>query len=193
MVLGEGAGLLMLEEANAAMERGAPILAEIRGHANCYDCSRGTDGRASDAVRRAVGLALADAGVDGYEITAIGAAANGSVAGDRHEAAGLAAAFADAQPPVAANKSMLGETLGASGALATIGMLESLKTGVLPGIRGFEQAGEGIELGGLSARAREIDGNLGLIDAVGLDGNVCALIVERLDATELSERLAGDA
>ena len=193
MVLGEGAGLLMLEEASAAMERGAPILAEIRGHANCYDCSRGNDERAPDAVRRAIGLALADAGVDGSEITAIGAAANGSIAGDRHEAEGLAAAFTGAQPPVAATKSMLGETLGASGALAAISMLEALQAGVLPGIRGFERAGEGIDGGCLSSETREIDGSLGLIDAVGLDGNVCALIVERLGPGELAERLAGAA
>ncbi|MCP3963364.1 MAG: hypothetical protein GY719_36460 [bacterium] len=194
MVLGEGAGLLMLEEAGSALERGAPILGEIRGHGNCYDCSRGTGESAVDAVERAVALALGDAGVSAGEIGAVSAAGNGSVLGDRHEALGLAAALGGrADLPVTAVKSMLGETLGASGAFGTIALLESLRSGVLPGIRGLEEPEEGLGLEGLSPRAREIETRLGLIDAVGLDGNVCALVIERIDSEELSAQLSGGA
>ncbi len=177
-VLGEGAGLLMLEEAESARARGATILAEIRGHGNCYDCSRGKDERAVDAVHRAVGLALADAGLEAGDVEAVSAAANGSILGDRHEAAGLAAVFGQAVPPVTAVKSVLGETLGASGAFATIALIESLRAGVLPGIRGLEEPEEALALSGLSAGARQISGSRGLIDAVGHDGNVAALVVD---------------
>ncbi len=185
--LGEGAGLLMLEEADSARARGATILAEIRGHGNCYDCSRGKDERAVDAVRRAVGLALADAGIGAGDVEAVSAAASGSIPGDRHEALGLAAVFGSrrgranampAPPPVTAVKSMLGETLGASGAFATIALIESMRTGVLPGIRGLEQVEAGLPLPGLTAEPRELSGTRGLVDAVGLDGNVAALVVE---------------
>ncbi len=199
--LGEGAGLLMLEEASSALARGAPILAEIRGHGNCYDCSRGRDERAADAVRRAVYLALADAGLEAGDVEAVAAAANGSVLGDRHEALGLAAALGGGggsrhrraesilDLPVTAVKSMLGESLGASGALATIALLESMRAGELPGIAGLEQPEPGLPLAGLSAEARRIDARRGLIDAVGLDGNVAALVVETLDAESLSSSL----
>ncbi len=180
--VGEGAGLLMLEEAESAIARGAPILAEIRGHGNCYDCSRGRDERAIGAVRRAVGLALSDAGMEVGEIEAVSAAANGSVLGDRHEAQGLDAAL-ESEPPITAVKSMLGETLGASGAFATIALIESMRSGILPGVRGLEEIEPGLLLPGLQATAREISARRGLVDAVGLDGNVAALIVERLDAS----------
>ncbi len=180
--LGEGAGLLMLEEAAAAEARGAQVLAEIRGHGNCYDCSRGTDERSAEAVARAAGLALADAGLAAGDVEAVSAAANGSVLGDRHEAQGLAALFAGVPegPPVTAVKSMLGETLGASGAFATIALVESMRAGVLPGIRGLEEPEAGLPLGGLDAEARQIAARRGLVSAVGLDGNVAALVVEVL-------------
>ena len=176
LALGEGAGLLMLEEASSAEARGATILAEIRGHGNCYDCSRGKDERAVDAVQRAIRLALADAGLEAGNIEAVSAGANGSVLGDRHEALGLAAALDG--PPVTAIKSMLGETLGASGAFATIALIESMRGGVLPGVRGLDELEAGLELAGLDAEAREISARVGLVNTVGLDGNVAALVVE---------------
>ncbi len=176
--LGEGAGLLMLEEASAAEARGARILAEIRGHGNCYDCSRGHDERSATAVQRAIRLALADAGLTAGDVTAVSAAANGSVLGDRHEAQGLAATFADGVPPVTAVKSMLGECLGTSGAYATIALIESMRTGMLPGVRGLDEPDTSLPLDGLSAEPREISGTIGLVDAVGLDGNVAAMVVE---------------
>ncbi len=193
-VLGEGAGLLMLEEARSALDRGATILGEIRGHGNCYDCSRGQDERAAEAVRRAIGLALSDAGLESEAITAVSAAANGSVLGDRHEAAGIAAAFAEVEEPsVTAVKSMLGETLGASGAFATIALLESMRAGVLPGVRGLEEREDGLGLTGLSATNRELEGRLGLVNAIGLDGNVAALVIERMNAQELAQRIVETA
>ena len=176
--LGEGAGLLMLEEADAALAREAPILAEIVGHGNCYDCSRGQDERTAAAITRATGLALDDAGLTAEQIEAVSAAANGSVRGDRYEAQGLAAALDDNAPPMTAIKSMLGETLGASGAFTTIALIESMRRGLLPGIRGLEQIEEGLPLCGASAEPRKISARRGLIDAVGLDGNVAALIIE---------------
>lgn len=179
--VGEGAALLVLEEAGAAAARGARILAEIRGHGNCYDPSRGGDERAADAVRRAVNLALEDSGTAASEIGAVSAAASGSVLGDRHEALGLAAAFGDDLPPVTAVKSMLGEGLGASGAFATIALIESMRSGTLPGVRGLVELEAGLPPIDARPEAREVAARRGLVDAVGHDGNVAALIVARPD------------
>jgi len=190
-VLGEGAALLMLEEERAARRRGAPILAEIRGHGSGYDPSRGRDGESGrDALVRAVDAALADAGLAPHAIDAVSASANGSVAGDRCEAAGLAAVFGRPLPPVAAVKSMLGECLGASGALQTLTLIEALDGGVLPGIRGLEHADAALASNGTPdgtpdatpgdlARSRPLAIDAGLVSAVGLDGNVGALVVSR--------------
>ncbi len=177
--LAEGAALFMLEEAGSARRRGARVLAEISGHAAAYDVSRGSDPqRAAEALARAVRLALQDAGCPPAEIGAVAAGANGSVAGDRHEAAGLADAFGGRLPPVTAVKSMLGESLGAAGAFQTLGLLESLRRGRLPGIRGLETVEEGLPLGDLRAEARPLAERRGLVSGVGLDGNACALVVE---------------
>ena len=182
MALGEGAGLLMLEEADAAERRGASVLAEIRGHANCYDCSRGQDERAVEAIRRAIQLALSDASMETDEIDAVSAAGNGSVLGDRYEAQGIAAALPGREDlPATAVKSMLGETLGASGAFSTIALLEAMRHGELSGVRGLSEVEEGLQLHGLRESSRALAARIGLVTAVGLDGNVAALIVERLD------------
>ena len=62
----------------------------------------------------------------------------------------------DELPPTTAVKSMLGETLGASGAFGTIALIESMRSGTLPGVRGLREVEDGLPLEGLQAEAREI-------------------------------------
>src|SRR6202035_1406644 len=139
--LAEGAALLMLEEAESAARRGATVLGEIHGHGGAFDPSRGEDGgRAARAVARAIGAALADAGIAADRVGAVSAAADGGVLLDRHEAAGLESVFSGCRAlPVTAVKSMLGEPLGASGPLPVSDLLETMRDGALPGIRGLEE------------------------------------------------------
>ncbi len=179
LALGEGAALFVLEDRRTALDRGAPILAELRGHASAYDVSRGGDRqRASEAVARALRLAIADGALSAGDIDAVSAAGNGSVAGDLHEALGIAEGLADRarQPPVCAVKSMLGESLGASGAFQLLALIESMRNGVLPGIHGLESVAEDFPLA-LSAEPVELALRHGLVSAIGLDGNVCVLAV----------------
>ncbi len=181
-VLGEGAALLMLEEADSARARGARVLAEIRGHGNAFDCSRGADeGEAVKAVSRALRLALDDAGVAADEIDAASVAANGSVRGDRHEALGFGDAFGERarRLPVTAVKSMLGEALGASGAFQTLALVTAMAGGVLPGVRGLAERDAALPLAAASPVSHEIEMRRGLVHALGFDGNTCALVVDR--------------
>ncbi|MCP4655635.1 MAG: beta-ketoacyl-[acyl-carrier-protein] synthase family protein [bacterium] len=186
--LGEGSALLVLEEAESARRRGATILAEIRGHGSAYDCSRGSDPQpATAAVERAIRQALDDAGTAADAVDAVSTAANGSVRGDRHEALGIGAVFGErsGRLPVTAVKSMLGEALGASGAFQTVAMLESMRSGVLPGIRGLEALEDGIPLALAAPQNREAELRCGLVNALGHDGNACALVVERRGEEEV--------
>lgn len=176
--LGEGAALLMLEEWNAAVERGASILGEIRGHGSAYDPS--SDGACGpETVERAMSSALGDGGIRPDEVSCISASANGSVFADRNEALAIRAAFNGSGDvvPVTAIKSMVGEALGASGALQTVALLESMQTGVLPGIRGLEQTGPEIPALNLCRRKQDIQPGFGLVNSVGFDGNACSLVV----------------
>jgi 3-oxoacyl-[acyl-carrier-protein] synthase II len=123
--------------------------------------------------------ALFDSGIRANEITCISASANGSVFSDRNEALAIRAAFngSGEAVPVTAIKSMVGEVLGASGALQTVALLQSMQTGVLPGIRGLEQPGPEIPALNLCRRKQNINAGFGLINSVGFDGNACSLVI----------------
>jgi len=180
-ILGEGAALLMLEDARTAAARGARALAEVRGHGGGFDCSRGWDSEHSvAAITRAMRQAMDDARLLPDEIDCLSASANGGVAGDRHEALAIEAVFGQREEPlpVTAIKSMLGETLGASGGLQAIAMLETMRDGRLPGIRGLEQFDKDFPRHAVSIGSRR--GQLrrtrhALLNAVGFDGHCCSL------------------
>ena len=183
--LGEGAAFLVLEDAELARERGARVLAEITGHANAYDSSRGRDAeRAARTVDRSLRLALEDAGLEPDAVDAVSLAANGSVDGDRHEARGLGSCFGERtnRLPVTAVKSMLGEALGASGAFQAVALLESMRRGRWPGIPGLGEVEKGLPLGGAASSSREIDVSRGLVHGLGFDGNSGAVVFERREA-----------
>lgn len=177
MALAEGAALLALEEAGEAEKRGAPVLAEILGHGTAFDPTGG--GQSAEALARAIRLALEDAGLGPEDVDAVSAGANGGVEEDRQEAAGIAAALGDrsGEVPVTAVKSMLGEALGAAGALQAVAALGTLADGVLPGIPGLEKVEEGFLLGGVSAVSRPVRARRILITISGYGGHGCALIL----------------
>ena len=186
-VLGEGAALLMLESAERATARGATVLGRVRGWASGFDCSRGNDGQnTADTVARVVRLALDDADLAPHAVDAISCGANGSPAGDLHEAQGLAAALGDpgheaagCAIPVAAVKAMLGECLGASAALQASVLVEAMRRDALPGISGLDERDADVPLHGLSAETLTETMNVGLVEAMGLDGTVAAVVLSR--------------
>jgi 3-oxoacyl-[acyl-carrier-protein] synthase II len=182
---GEGAALLMLEEEASARERGARVLAEVCGWGSGFDRTRGRDeAKAVEGSAHAMRLALYGAGMLPYEVECLSASANGSQHGDHIEARAVARVFGEhaRRMPVAAVKSMLGETLGASGALQAVDALETMRDGVLPGIRGLEQLEEGFPLAPVGPGRQEVDCVNVLVNSVGLDGHSCSLIVAKRDA-----------
>jgi 3-oxoacyl-[acyl-carrier-protein] synthase II len=182
--LGEGAALLMLENAEFARRRGARPLAEITGHGCSYDCSQGEEEEtAVEAIGLAVRRALNDAFAGPHEIDCLSASANGSYAGDRHEAKGVFAGLngQTRKLPVTAIKSMLGETLGASGPMQAIAMLETMRDGVLPGIKCLEEVDDDFPFELIGPDNREINLEAGLINSVGFDGHCCSVVLARCD------------
>lgn len=180
--LGEGAALLMLEEAESARARGARVLAELSGWGNGYDCSRGKDERrAVEATALSMRRALYDACMLSSEVDCLSASANGSPRGDRHEALAVAQVFGShtQRMPVTAIKAMLGETLGASGAIQTVDALETIRDGTLPGILGFEEYEEDFPLPLVGSAARRVDAACVLVNSTGLDGHSCTLVLTR--------------
>jgi 3-oxoacyl-[acyl-carrier-protein] synthase II len=181
---GEGAALLMLEDSASAHERGARVLAEVAGCGSGYDCSRGRDERSAvEAVAHSMRFAMYEAMLRPYEVECLSASANGSPGGDRREARAAAEVFGDhaRSMPVAAIKAMLGETLGASGAMQSVAALETMRDGVLPGIPKLVQVEEGFPLALAGPDKQSVDVSNVLVNSVGFDGHVCSVILAKCD------------
>ncbi|MEJ7749492.1 MAG: beta-ketoacyl-[acyl-carrier-protein] synthase family protein [Candidatus Limnocylindrales bacterium] len=119
-VMGEGAALLVLEEAGAAARRGATPYAELLGYAATSDAHHMVQPRADGReAARAATLALADGGVEPGEIDYVNAHASSTPIGDIAEARAIAAALGEraSTVPVSATKALYGHPLGASGAI----------------------------------------------------------------------------
>jgi 3-oxoacyl-[acyl-carrier-protein] synthase II len=132
-VLGEGAGILVLEERDRAIARGARILAEVAGFGQTCDAGHLTDPDETGAgPARAVRLALEDAGLGPSDIGYVNAHATSTPAGDIAELRALAAAGLSGVP-ISSTKALHGHALGAAGGIEAVAALMALVRGVLPG------------------------------------------------------------
>lgn len=130
LVVGEGAGALVLEDLAHARRRGARIHAEVLGYGSCCDGTHLTEPDAT-GMQRAMALALADAGVAAGAVGYVSAHATATEAGDIAESVATHAVFG-ANVPVSSQKGHLGHTLGACGALEAWITLAAMNEGWLP-------------------------------------------------------------
>jgi len=133
MVLGEGAGILILEAESHALRRGVPILAEIKGYGASADSSHLTQ-PTQDGPVLAMQRALKNAGLETMDIDYINAHATGTEWNDRNETKAIKEIFGEHayQIPVVGNKAALGHSIAGSGALELIGCILSLRDQVVP-------------------------------------------------------------
>ena len=179
-VLGEGAGILILESAEHAAARGARVYAEIAGAGITSDGYHITapDPTGSGAAR-AITLALRDAGVDPSEVVHVNAHATSTPTGDVAEAAAIRAAIGD-HPLVTAPKSMLGHLLGAAGAVETIATILSIRDGVVPITRNLEDLDDGVELDIVTVEPKRMPVPVAVNDAFGFGGHNVAVVVRKV-------------
>uniref|UniRef100_A0A6B2L679 beta-ketoacyl-[acyl-carrier-protein] synthase I n=1 Tax=Arcella intermedia TaxID=1963864 RepID=A0A6B2L679_9EUKA len=140
-VMGEGAGMLMLEEYESAVKRGARIYGEVRGYGlagEAYHITQPTpDG---DAAKRCMEQAIWSSGLDVDDIEYINAHATSTPIGDLSEVKAIKSLFKPTTPLViSSTKGATGHLLGAAGAVEAIYTLMALNTGVLPGNMNLEQ------------------------------------------------------
>jgi len=133
MVLGEGAGVLVLESESHALRRGVPILAEIKGYGASADSSHLTQPSQDGAVM-AMRRALADAEMTTDDIDYINAHATGTQWNDQNETKAIKEVFGERayKIPVVGNKASFGHSIAGSGALELIGCILSLRDQVVP-------------------------------------------------------------
>ncbi|HAY22568.1 MAG TPA: beta-ketoacyl-[acyl-carrier-protein] synthase II [Desulfobacterales bacterium] len=129
-VLAEGAGIMVLEELTHALNRNAPIFAELSGFGMCGDGHHITDPDLKGAIR-CMRRAMQDAGIEPREIDYLNPHATSTPVGDRNEARAISQLFPQ-QPAVSATKSLTGHLLGAAGAVEAIFTVLSVHQGVIP-------------------------------------------------------------
>ena len=158
-VMGEGAGVLVLEDAEAAAARGARVLGFVVGYGASSDAFHLTapDPEGRGAVR-AISLALADAGVSPEDLDYVNAHGTSTPLNDRAETTALKAALGEAASgvPVSSTKSAIGHLLGAAGAVEAIATVLALRERLAPPTIGFAEREEGLDLDYVPDSARPL-------------------------------------
>jgi 3-oxoacyl-[acyl-carrier-protein] synthase II len=184
-VIGEGAGALILESLDHAESRGATPLAELVGYGATADASHITlPAPGGVGAVRAARRALEKAGLEPTDIDHVNAHATSTPEGDRAELQAIRTIFGPHAPRIAvtANKSMLGHTLGAAGAIEAIATIQAIRTGTVPPTINLERpdpAGEGLDLTPLRATRRTI--RTAVSNSFGFGGQNTALVFTRFD------------
>jgi 3-oxoacyl-[acyl-carrier-protein] synthase II len=181
-VLGEGSGMLVLEELEHAKRRGAHIFGEIRGYGSTADAFRITD--IHPQGRGAIGcmeMALKDAEMNASEIDYVNAHGTSTLVNDRVETVACKQVFGDRamQTPVSSTKSMMGHLIAAAGATELIVCLMAIRDGVLPPTINYENPDPSCDLDYVPNEAREAKCDAALNNSFGFGGQNITLLVTR--------------
>lgn len=183
-VLGEGAAMLVLESLDHAIERGAPILAEIGGFGQSADAYHMTSPAPEGAgAQIAMREAIADAGLGVEDIDYVNAHGTSTPANDRTETQAIKAVFGDRayQIPVSSTKSMTGHTLGAAGAIESVICAQVCRTGVIPPTINYETADPDCDLDYVNDGTIDRPVRAALSNSFGFGGHNVSLLVRRWD------------
>ncbi|MDQ2940751.1 MAG: beta-ketoacyl-ACP synthase II [Chloroflexota bacterium] len=181
-VFGEGAAVLTVESAAHAEARGATILAEIAGGALTADAFHisAPDPSAYGATK-AMERALRDAGVDPEEVDYVAAHGTSTPLNDATETKAIRGAFGDHADrlAVSSNKSMIGHTLGAAGAMSALAAVLAIRDGVIPPTINYEQADPDCDLDYVPNIAREQAVSVAIINGFGFGGQNAVAVFRR--------------
>ena len=181
-VMGEGAGIVVLESLDHALSRGASICAELIGYGATDDAYHITapspDGQ---SAARAMSNALADAGVKPEEVDYINAHGTSTPLNDKIETIAIKKVFGDYayKIPVSSNKSMIGHLLGAAGIVELIATILGMEKEMLPPTINYEFPDPECDLDYVPNKARPKKINVALSNSLGFGGHNATLIVRR--------------
>jgi nodulation protein E len=182
MVLGEGAGVFVIETLERARSRGAAIIAEIAGcgmSSDAHDIVQPSEDGAVNAMR----LALADAGMAPADIDYVNAHGTGTPANDVTETRAIRRIFGPEADriPVSSTKSMHGHALGAAGALELVAVLGALTEGIVPPTANFTEPDPECDLDYVPNTARRHTVRAALSNSFAFGGHNCVLALRRVE------------
>jgi 3-oxoacyl-[acyl-carrier-protein] synthase II len=183
MNIGEGAGILVLEDLDRARRRGATIYAELAGHGLACEAFHPTapepEGRPIAAVVR---LALDDAGINVDEVQHINAHGTATPQNDAAEARGFRRVFGErvGRIPVTSIKSMIGHCLGAAGAVEAAALALTIARGAIPPTIHHEETDGDCAVDVVANEAREHPVRCGVSTSLGFAGNDSAIVMKAI-------------
>ena len=181
-VLGEGSATMVLEEATYALERGAPILAEIAGYGVTSDAFHLTQpSPGGESAAKAVMLALEGANVSPDEIDYINAHGTATLLNDRTETAVIKKVFGDRAKhiPISASKSMIGHLIGAAGSIEAMITILAMKHGVLPPTINLTHPDPACDLDYVPNQARQAKIQNAISNSFGFGGHNSVLVFRK--------------
>ncbi len=183
-VMGEGAGIVVLEELEHAKARGAHIYAEVIGYGSNGDAYHITAPAPGGVqARKCMELAIKDAGIDPSEINYINAHGTSTGLNDKNETFAIKELFGDHAKDIAVNstKSMTGHLLGAAGAIEAIVMAMAIETGKIHPTINLTNPDPELDLDYVPEGARELKVNCALSNSFGFGGHNATLLVRRYE------------
>ena len=184
-VMGEGAGVVVLESLSHAQARGAEILAEVVGYGATSDAfhitSPAEDG---SGAAMAMTLAMKEAGVKPEDVSYINAHGTSTHHNDLFETRAIKAAFGDAayRVPVSSTKSMIGHLLGAAGAVEFITCVKSIQDRYIHPTVGLKNPDEECDLNYVPGQGIHGDVTLAISNSLGFGGHNATLAVKKFEA-----------
>jgi 3-oxoacyl-[acyl-carrier-protein] synthase II len=182
-VMGEGAGILILEEYERAVKRGAKIYCELSGYGNTCDAYHITAPH-PEAVSSAkmIKLALSEAGVLPNEKLYINPHGTSTPLNDKTETSAIKIALGDLayKIPISSTKSMTGHMLGAAGGIEAIAAVKVLETGIVPPTIGYKEPDPECDLDYVPNKARECGIDKALSLSLGFGGHNAGILMNRI-------------
>jgi len=183
-VMGDGSGMLILEEIDFARARGATILAEIVGYsstADAYHVTEPTPG--GEGLMRAMSRALRKAGLRPEQVDYINAHGTSTRFNDRSETQAIKSGFGEYayRVPISSTKSMTGHTMGASGAIEAAICVLSILTGVIPPTINLHHSDPECDLDYVPNEARQAEVRVAMSNSMGFGGHNACLIFKRFE------------
>jgi 3-oxoacyl-[acyl-carrier-protein] synthase II len=181
-VMGEGSGMLILEDLDFARSRGATILAEIVGYGSTADAYHVTEPPPGGAgIAKAMRRALQKAGLRPDQVDYINAHGTSTLYNDRTETNAIKDCFGEHayRVPISSIKSMIGHTMGASGAIEAVVSIMSILTGVIAPTINLHHPDPECDLDYVPNRARDTTVNVAMSNSMGFSGHNACLIFKR--------------
>jgi 3-oxoacyl-[acyl-carrier-protein] synthase II len=182
--MGEGAGILLIEEYEHAKRRGAKIYAEIVGYGATCDAYHIT-APSPDGHGGAVSMinAMKEAGIEAKDISYVNAHGTSTPINDRLETLAMKAAFGDEayNIPVSSTKSMIGHLLGAAGAVEAITCIKAIEESFIPATIGLLKTDEECDLDYVPLKGRKAKLSYVMSNSLGFGGHNASLIFKNME------------